>query len=165
MWLSTIRTHCLPALLAFNTCKRQNAKWTREDALPYCYAIKPSSRAICTHISQLASSDRQSSGHEWTANSLLHNPKTVNQWTWFLCFVSVIPANKLPMQELNQFNWNYAPDFRFTGNSWFLVPISKRRREWAFWPLCDAHALSVVIKGQCFFLKTQFQTYVVFSYL
>jgi len=33
-----------------------------------------------------------------------------------LCNVSVIPANKLSMQELNQFNQNYAPDFRFTSN-------------------------------------------------
>jgi len=30
-----------------------------------------------------------------------------------LCTVSVIPANKLSMQELNQFNRNWAPDFRF----------------------------------------------------
>jgi len=34
MWLSAIRTHCLPALLAFNACMRQNAKETREDSLP-----------------------------------------------------------------------------------------------------------------------------------
>jgi len=79
MWLSTIRTYCLPALLAFNTCMRQNAKWTREDSLPcYCYATKSSSRTICTQVSQLASADRQSSRHEWTANSSLHNSRTAN---------------------------------------------------------------------------------------
>jgi len=200
MWLSTIRTHYLPALLAFNTCMRQNAKWTREKWLPcYCYAIKSSRRTICTQVSQLASAHRQSSGHEWTCVwaavqtkstrssshlvslmsgdrrssgqlggrrmlqskiirladcssapqmhlgvsrmpqryrhvpkrptqflslfSATHRPRgssepdsvselhthhctTPGQWTWFLCAVSVIPPNKLSMQELNQFNRN-----------------------------------------------------------
>jgi len=83
MWLSAIRAHCLPALHAFNTGMRQKAyhcsfKWTREDSLPcYCYAIKSNSRAICTQVSQLTSADRQSSGHEWTANLSLHNTRTV----------------------------------------------------------------------------------------
>jgi len=79
MWLSTIRTHCLPVLLPFNTCMRQNAKWTREDSLPCCcYEIKSISRTISTQVSQFASADRQRSGHEWTANSSLHNTRTVN---------------------------------------------------------------------------------------
>jgi len=65
-----------------------------------------------------------------------HHCITLGQRTWFLCAVSGIPANKPSMQELNQFNWNYAPDFRFTSYSWFLVPISKRRGKRPFWPPC-----------------------------
>ena len=43
-------------------------------------------------------------------------------------------------------------DFRFARNSWFFVPISKRRGEWLFCPLIgDAHAFSVVIKARVFF--------------
>jgi len=39
-WLSATRTHCLPALPAFNTRMRQNSfyrnqKWTREESFPY----------------------------------------------------------------------------------------------------------------------------------
>ena len=79
MHLSTIRTHFLPALLALKACMRQNAKRKHEDSLPCkCYAIKSNSRTICTQVSQLPSADRKSSGHEWTANSSLHNPRTVN---------------------------------------------------------------------------------------
>jgi len=166
LWLSTIKTQCLPALLAFNTCMRQNAEGTREDSLPcYCYAIKSSSRTIHTQVPQLTSADRQSSGHEWTANSSLHNPRTAGRWTWFLCTASVIPANKLSMQEINQFNRNYAPNFRFTSNSWFLIPISKRRGEWPFWPACGRPCHFSRNKRPVLFLKAQFQTYVVFSYL
>ena len=43
-----------------------------------------------------------------------HHCTSPGQWIWFLCTVGVIPANKLSMQELNQFNRNYAPDLRFT---------------------------------------------------
>jgi len=32
-----------------------------------------------------------------------HHCTTPGQWTCFLCTVGVIPANKLSMQELNQF--------------------------------------------------------------
>jgi len=39
--------------------------------------VKSNSRTICTQISQLASADRQSSGHEWTANPSLHDTRTV----------------------------------------------------------------------------------------
>jgi len=35
-----------------------------------------------------------------------HHCTTPGQWTWFLCTVDVIPANKLLMQELNQLNRN-----------------------------------------------------------
>jgi len=48
-----------------------------------------------------------------------HHCTTPGQWTWFFCPVGVIPANKLSMQEINQFNRNYAPDFRFPRNFWF----------------------------------------------
>ena len=41
-------------------------------------AIKSNSRTICTQVSQLASADRQSSDHEWTAYSSLRNTRTVN---------------------------------------------------------------------------------------
>jgi len=74
----------LPALPAFNAHMRKNAscrnlKRTREDSFPcYCYAIKFDSRTISTQVSQLVSADRQSSGQEWTANSSLHNTRTVN---------------------------------------------------------------------------------------
>jgi len=61
-----------------------------------------------------------------------HHCTTPGQWTWFLCTVGVIPANKLSRQELNQFNRNNAPDFRFTINFCFLVPMSKRRGERPF---------------------------------
>jgi len=83
-WLSTNRTHCLSAIPAFIIRMPQNAyyhnlKWTREDSLPcYCYEIKSNSGTICTQVSQLASADMQSNGHEWTANTSLHNTKTVN---------------------------------------------------------------------------------------
>ena len=31
-----------------------------------------------------------------------HHCMGPDYWTWLLCSVTVIPANKLPMQELNQ---------------------------------------------------------------
>jgi len=64
-----------------------------------------------------------------------HHCTTPGQWTWFLCTVGVIAANKLPLQELNQFNLIYAPDFRFISIFWFLVPISRRAND-RFDPFC-----------------------------
>jgi len=37
-----------------------------------------------------------------TSELQAHHCMTPEQWTWLLCSVSVIPANKLPVQELNQ---------------------------------------------------------------
>ena len=57
----------------------RNLKWTREDSLScFCRAIKPNSRTKCTQVSQLASTDRQSNRHEWTANAYLRNTRTLN---------------------------------------------------------------------------------------
>ena len=83
--------------------------------------------------SQLASADRQSSRHERTAS---HHCTTPGQWTWFVCTVGVITANNLSMQELYQFNRNWAPDFRFARKVWFLAPFSKRGGEWPFFLSC-----------------------------
>jgi len=74
----TVSLHHLNTRMRQNTCYR-NLKWTRGDSLPcYCYAIKANSRTMYTQVSQLASADRQSSGYELTANSSLHNTRTVN---------------------------------------------------------------------------------------
>ena len=55
---------------------------------------------------------RQRSGHERSASSLVQPPE---QWIWFLCSVSVIPANR-----------HETADVRFSSNV-FFVPISRGR--------------------------------------
>jgi len=40
------------------------------------------------------------------------------------------------MQELNQFNQNQVPDFRFARNFWLLVPICKWDGDWPFFLSC-----------------------------
>ena len=74
-------------------------KYTFEDLLPcYCYAIKPSDRTIRSQLSQPASAGKRADVSELQA----HHCLTGGEWTWILCKLSVIPENKLSMQELNQ---------------------------------------------------------------
>ena len=87
----------------FNSHMRQNAffrnlKWTLEDSLSSnCYAIKTNSRTICSQVLQPA---LQAIGADMS--ELQVHCITSEQWTWHLCSVSVILANKLSLQELNK---------------------------------------------------------------
>jgi len=50
---------------------------------------------------------------------------TPEQWIWPLRSVSVVPANKLLLQELKSINRNWAADVKFSKKFLFLVPISR----------------------------------------
>jgi len=52
-----------------------------------------------------------------------HHCMTSGQWTWLLCSESVIPANKLSLHELNQFETKLLSSFFFI-YFWFLDQIS-----------------------------------------
>jgi len=62
------------------------------------YGIKPNSGTMRTQVSQSAYVLKRADVNELQA----HRCMTPWQWTWFLCTVSVVPANKLSFQELNQ---------------------------------------------------------------
>ena len=95
-WLyrTQFKNHC-PGHMPSNAYYR-NLKWTFEDLLPcYCYAIKNNSGTVC---SQVASAGKGADVSELQAQHCM----TTEQWTWLLCNVSVIPANILSLQELNE---------------------------------------------------------------
>jgi len=106
--ITAISNHCFAALPAkmseFSSHMRQNAlyrilKWTLEDLLPcYCYTIKTNSKTIHSQVWQPAPVGKGANMSELQA----HHCRTPEQWTWLLCSVSVIPANKPSLQELNQ---------------------------------------------------------------
>ena len=65
----------------------------------YCYAIRANSGTILYQASQPAS------GSKWADMSepyAAHHGMIQEQWSWLLCSVSVIPENKLALQELTQ---------------------------------------------------------------
>ena len=103
-----ISSHCFSALLAkmsaFNRYMRQNAyyrslRMDSKDLLPcYCFAIKTNSRTTTSQVSQPASADKGAGMSELQA----HHCMTPEQWTWILCSVNVLPANRLSLQELSQ---------------------------------------------------------------
>jgi len=154
--------HCLAALpakmSALNSLMQQrgwyrNTKWTFADLLLcYCYAIKTNSRKIGSQLSQ-PHLCRQRKGHEWTANSSLHDTITwlltlvqcefhtgkktvwVSYRTWLLCSVSFIPAKKLSLQEWNQLIGIKMPTSVFSRNICFIIPISKRGANFRFAPV------------------------------
>ena len=83
-----------------------------------------------------------------------HNCMLSKQWTWPVCSVSVISANRLSFARINANNQNQIPDFTFCRKFCFLVPIS-REGKCPFCPpcgrpcflalalLCDVHYLTV----------------------
>jgi len=105
--LTAISSHCLAALpakvSAFNSHMRQNAwyrnlKWTL-DLLPcYCDTIKTNGKTIRSQVWQPVSAGKGADMSELQA----HHCMTSEQWTWLLCSVSVVPANKLSLHEINQ---------------------------------------------------------------
>jgi len=110
MRLTAVGNHCLAVLLTKYVCFQQShtAKrllrssiWTLEDSLPcYCYAIKTNSRTICSQVSQPASAGKGADMSEMQT----HRCMTSEQWTWLMCNMSILLANKLLLQELNQLN-------------------------------------------------------------
>jgi len=125
---------------AFNSLMQQNAcyrdiKWTFAGLLPrYCYAIKTNRRTILSRLSQPASADKGRDMSELQA----HHCMTLQLWTWPLCSVSFIPAKTLSLQESNQLIGIYDADF--SGNIWFLIPISRGGKR-AFAHPASAHAI------------------------
>jgi len=91
-------------MYAFNSHMQQNTKypdlkWTIEDLLSCCcYVIKTNCRTIRSQVVQPASAGGGANMSELRA----HHCMTPEQWTWLLCSVSVVPANKLSLQESNQ---------------------------------------------------------------
>jgi len=107
-WLTAVSSHCLAALgylprrmSAFNSHMLQNTydrnlRWTFNDLLPCCcYAIQTNRRTIRSQVSQRPSTSKMSELQS-------HHCITPGQRTWLLCCVSIIPANKLLLQELNK---------------------------------------------------------------
>ena len=56
------------------------------------------------------------------------------QWTWLLC--SVCAAKSPVIARIKSNNRNWAADFRFSRNFWFLVPISREGANARFAPIC-----------------------------
>ena len=110
-WLAAIGSHCLDSrciaclhakcLRSAVTCGKTPATVTLSEPLKifavFCYAIKTNT-AIRSRVSQLASAGKGSDMSELQAD----HGMTLEQWTWLLCSVSVILANKLSLQELHQ---------------------------------------------------------------
>jgi len=63
--------------------------------------MKTSSREIRSQVSQLASTVKGADLNALQAHAH-HCMTPAKQWTWVLCSVIVIPANKLSLQEVNQ---------------------------------------------------------------
>jgi len=132
--------HCLAALpakmSAFNSLMQQNAcyrniQWTFADLLPcYCYAIKTSSRKICSRLSQPSSADKGGDMSELQA----HHCMTLQLWNWLLCSVSFIPAKKLSLQESSQSIGIKMPTSGFSRSKCFIIPISRRGANARFAP-------------------------------
>ena len=88
--------------VVFNETKNSNfilpSKWTFEELWPCnCYAIQTNSRKIYQQVSQPASAGNGAGLNELQA----HHCITPEQRIWLLWSVSVIPANKLLLKELN----------------------------------------------------------------
>jgi len=104
--LTTINSHYLPKCLRSTAKMRQNAcyrnlKRTLEDLLPcHCHTVKTSSKTTRSQVRQPASPGEGAHMCELQA----HHCMTPEQCTWLLCRLSVIPAKKLSLQEINQFN-------------------------------------------------------------
>ena len=90
-WFQNLGFYCKIWGCHFDTQKwlKKTLKWTMS-----CFRSKDQHQK-----NPLPSLATQRSGQEWTASALLHDNRTV---TWLLCSVSVLPANKLSLQELNQ---------------------------------------------------------------
>jgi len=63
----------------------------------FCYAIKINSKTIHSQVSQPASAGKGADMSELQAHHCMASKHRI----WLLCSVSVIPANKLSLQELN----------------------------------------------------------------
>ena len=95
--------HYLPRCLRRAvTCGKTPATVTWSEDLEifavFCHAIKTNSRTIRSRLSQPASAGKRADMCEQQA----HHCMAPEQWTWLLCSVSVIPANKLSLEELHQ---------------------------------------------------------------
>ena len=102
----TVSLHYLPKMSAFNSHMRQNANY-RNLKLPfedlfscYCDATEINSRTSSSQISKSAVADKGAD----TSETQTHHCMTPEQWIWLLFSVSVIPTNKLSLQELNLLN-------------------------------------------------------------
>jgi len=110
-WLAAISSDCLDSrciacqhvkcLRSAVTCGKTPATVTLSEPLKifavFCYAIKTNT-AIRSRVSQFASAGKEADMSELQADYGM----TPEQWTWLLCSVSVILANKLSLQELHQ---------------------------------------------------------------
>jgi len=127
--LTAISSACLAALSAkipaFNSHTRKNAsylnlKWTLEDLLPcYWYTTETNSETICSQVWQPASAGKGADVSEPQA----HHCMTPEQWTWLLCGVSVIAANK----RWRQVFWKTSvldPNFQGGGNARFFPSVN-----------------------------------------
>ena len=125
-----------------NACCR-DVKWTFEDLLPcHCYAIKTISRTIRSRLLQPTSAGKGGCMSELQA----HHCMTLYLWTWLLCSVNFIPAEKLSLQESNQLIGIKMPTSGFSRNVWFLIPIS--RGEMPVLPLLPTPMRSMTILYQ-----------------
>jgi len=63
-----------------------------------CYTTKTNSEATRSQVWQSSPAGKGADMSELQA----HHCMTPEQWTWLLRSVSVVPANKLPLQEMNE---------------------------------------------------------------
>jgi len=124
--LTAITSHCLTALPAkmpaFNIRMRQTPNivtWSEyykiccHVIIIYYYTVKTNSITILSQVRQPASAGKGAYMSELQAQYCM----TPEQWTWFLCSVSVTPINKLSLQEINQLvgiellMWNFLENF------------------------------------------------------
>ena len=101
----TVTLHYLPRCLRSTVTSGKTpiaASWCEplKNWLPcHCYAIRANSGTFFYQVSQPASASK------WVGMSepyAAHHDMIPEQWSWLLCSVSVIPENKLALQELTQ---------------------------------------------------------------
>jgi len=78
------------------------------------------SRTIRSQVWQPVSAGKGADMSELQA----HRCTTPELWTWLLCSVSVMPANKL-IVRIKAINGYKAVNVRYSRKIWFLVPVSR----------------------------------------
>jgi len=104
-----ISSHCLAALLSkisgFNSHMWQNACYrSLKRTFVAMWLLRNEDQQQNNPLESFATcACRQTNGHEWVKDKLITSQcMTPEEWTWLLCSVTVIPANKMSLQELNQ---------------------------------------------------------------